>query len=105
MQWLASSATGLRVVTGEPGSGKSALLGHLFVLADDDLVRAYVDTGLAPQLESAPRPPGGAFDAAVHLTGKSSAERYARSRGAVAWTPPAPTAKTCCTRSAASTRR
>jgi hypothetical protein len=68
---LDQSDGGLRVVTGEPGSGKSALLGHLMVLADDDLVDGYARSGLAPQLAAAPRPPSGVFDAALHLTGKT----------------------------------
>lgn len=72
--WLRDAPSGLRVVTGEAGSGKSALLGHLSVLADDELVEAYVATGLAPKLRDAPRPPSGVFDATVHLTGKLLAD-------------------------------
>ena len=34
--WLRDAPAGMRVVTGAAGSGKSALLGHLSVLADDD---------------------------------------------------------------------
>jgi hypothetical protein len=71
--WL-RHGTGLRVVTGEPGSGKSALLGQLVVLADPELVDLYVQSGLAPHLADGPRPPDHAFGAIVHLTGKTAIE-------------------------------
>lgn len=64
----------LKVVTGEAGSGKSALLGHLVVLADPLLVSLYADSGLAPHLADGPRPRDAAFDAVVHLTGKTALE-------------------------------
>lgn len=70
--WLRDAASGMRVVTGEAGSGKSAVLGYLVVLADDDLVDALVRS----ELIAAPheRPPSAVFDAVVHLTGKTLAE-------------------------------
>jgi hypothetical protein len=70
--WLRDAASGMRVVTGEAGSGKSAVLGYLVVLADDNLVDALVRSELiAPPHE---RPPSAVFDAVVHLTGKTLAE-------------------------------
>jgi WD40 repeat protein len=71
--WL-ESGSGLRVVTGEPGSGKSALLGHLIVLSDGELVDLYASSGLAPHLADGRRPPDDAFGAVVHLTGKTTLE-------------------------------
>jgi hypothetical protein len=71
--WL-RHGTGLRAVTGEAGSGKSALLGQLVVLADPELVDLYVQSGLAPHLAEGPRPPDRAFGAIVHLTGKTAIE-------------------------------
>ena len=72
--WLRDAANGLLVVTGDAGAGKSALLGHVAVLADSDLVDGYVASGVAPQLADAPRPPEHVFDAVVHLTGKTLSE-------------------------------
>lgn len=73
VRWSAGGPT-LKVVTGDAGSGKSALLGHLVVLADRQLVELYASSGLAPHLAAEPSPPDGAFDAVVHLTGKTLLE-------------------------------
>jgi hypothetical protein len=70
--WLQAAASGMRVVTGEAGSGKSAALGYLVVLADDDLVDALVGSKLIASPHG--RPPSAVFDAVVHLTGKTLAE-------------------------------
>jgi WD40 repeat protein len=70
--WLRNAPGGMRVVTGEAGSGKSALLGHLVVLSNDELRGAYAAAGLGGELgdlERADRPPSSVFDAALHLTG------------------------------------
>jgi WD40 repeat protein len=67
--WLRSDASGLRVVTGEPGAGKSALLGHLVTLADGALVAAMQRAGLVGEVAGDLRPPEGVFDAVLHLTG------------------------------------
>ncbi|MCP3381239.1 caspase family protein [Bradyrhizobium sp. CCGUVB4N] len=72
--WLRDAPSGMRVVTGAPGSGKSALLGHISVLANDRLVEAYAATNLAPELRNGPRPPSNVFDASIHLTGKTVAD-------------------------------
>lgn len=72
--WLRDAPAGMRIVTGAAGAGKSALLGHLSVLADDELVEAYAATGLAPGLNTGPRPPSAVFDATIHLTGKTLAD-------------------------------
>lgn len=70
-EWLNNSATGIRVVTGDAGSGKSAILGHLAVLADHNLVEAMRSAKLYDQALPFPIPPDGVFDAMIHLTGKT----------------------------------
>ena len=71
--WL-RNGHGMQVVTGEAGSGKSALLGHIVLLADPELVELYTKSKLAPHLAESPRPPERVFDALVHLTGKTAIE-------------------------------
>ena len=61
------------VVTGEPGAGKSALLGPFVVLADPVLSQIMDRAGLPMGPESS-RPSSGAFDAVLHLTGKTGSD-------------------------------
>lgn len=75
--WLRSDASGLRVVTGEPGAGKSSLLGHLVTLADGELLGALQRAGLVGEVAADLRPPEGVFDAVVHLTGMRLEEAVA----------------------------
>jgi WD40 repeat protein len=72
-EWL-HVGHGMQVVTGEAGSGKSALLGHMVVLADSELVEWYTKSKLAPHLAESPKPPENVFDAMIHLTGKTAIE-------------------------------
>jgi hypothetical protein len=74
--WLRDAPEGLRVVTGQAGSGKSALLGQLVVQADPDMVDALDRSGLAPapMPPATARPPAGVFDAIMHLTSKTLRE-------------------------------
>jgi WD40 repeat protein len=67
--WLATTESVL-VVTGGPGSGKSALLAHLLVSADEKFGGAVPDTVLRPAV--------GAFGAAVHVSGLTRADVLAR---------------------------
>jgi hypothetical protein len=75
--WLRRSATsddagdgsGMLVVTGRPGSGKSALLGQVLVQSDPILRRLLATSGLSPELPQRQRPPDNTFDAVIHLTG------------------------------------
>ncbi|MFE7403101.1 serine protease [Streptomyces sp. NPDC057557] len=60
----------LLLVTGGPGSGKSALLAHSLVSADPQLADTVPPSG--------PRPPTGAFDAALHLKGRTCDEATAQ---------------------------
>jgi hypothetical protein len=68
--WLASPDEPARVVTGDPGSGKSAVLGRLVVLADPGR-RGSVPLAVVPA--GALLPPG-SIDVAVHARGKTSEE-------------------------------
>jgi hypothetical protein len=68
--WLADPDPRARVVTGDPGSGKSAVLGRLVVLADPDR-RGSVPLADVPD---GTLPPLGSIDVAVHARGKTSGE-------------------------------
>ncbi|MFC7109513.1 hypothetical protein ACFQQB_59440 [Nonomuraea rubra] len=71
--WLARPAPAgqpILLVTGGPGCGKSALLAHTLLAADPRLSATVPTPG--------PRPPAGAFDAALHLKGLTCDETAAR---------------------------
>jgi WD40 repeat protein len=72
--WLREADRGLRVVTGEAGSGKSAVLGQLVVMANEELVGSMSRAGLELARPADQSPPAGVFDTVVHLTGKTLAE-------------------------------
>ncbi|MFG3719447.1 AAA family ATPase [Streptomyces massasporeus] len=73
-RWLRDTDTGMLVVTGEAGSGKSALLGHVAAQANPELTallaRAQLTNSVGPQ----DVPPPHVFDAVLHLTGATTAE-------------------------------
>lgn len=72
--WLAEHRSGLLVVTGRAGCGKSALLGHVLLHANarlGDLLPLLSSAGLAADSgDSCPELP--AFDLALHLTGATA---------------------------------
>jgi len=68
--WLTDPDPPARVVTGDPGSGKSAVLGRLVVLADPDRRGSVPLSGVPPGT----LPPPGSIDVAVHARGKTSAQ-------------------------------
>jgi WD40 repeat protein len=71
VSWLDEpKATGSRIITGGPGSGKSAVLARLALLSDPQY-RATLDTGRAPA-DTLPQP--GAVDIAIHARGKTVAD-------------------------------
>jgi WD40 repeat protein len=59
-----------RVVTGGPGSGKSAVIGRLVVLSDPDYRRTVPAEGLSPDV----RPPEASIATGVHARGLTSAQ-------------------------------
>jgi hypothetical protein len=70
---VGTSPSGMVVVTGEPGAGKSAFLGRLVAFEDREIAQGLVDMGyVAPEhiLEDSPL----RLDAVLHLTGKSPAD-------------------------------
>lgn len=72
--WLNTSATGLLVVTGPAGSGKSAVLGNLIVHTNPGLRDLLIESGQVKRLAEEQQPADNVFDAAVLLTGLSTAD-------------------------------
>ena len=67
--WLRRRDHGMLIVTGEPGSGKSALLGNVLCCSDPELRALLARTRQLPQLAAADHPPDHEFVAALHLGG------------------------------------
>lgn len=76
--WLRDQPGGLLVVTGEPGAGKSALLGEVVTLADGRMAGVLAQAGLLDDRLDDERPPAGVLDVVVHLTGKTLGEVVTR---------------------------
>lgn len=76
--WLRDQLAGLLVVTGEPGAGKSALLGEVVTLADERMTAVLTEAGLLEDRTTEEMPPAGVLDVVVHLTGKTLAEVTSR---------------------------
>ena len=70
-------------VTGEPGSGKSAVLARLVTLSDADYLRGVPEWVLA-EAEARTLPPVGSIDLAVHARGLSTIEIARRVTAAAA---------------------
>jgi WD40 repeat protein len=70
--WLAnfSGDTRVRIVTGDPGSGKSAVLGRLVMLADPQYRPSVPLREVAPETI----PPAGAIDIAIHARNRTTEE-------------------------------
>ncbi|HEU5356383.1 MAG TPA: AAA family ATPase, partial [Actinocrinis sp.] len=89
-EWIAGPGSGIFVLTGYPGSGKSALLGRLAVLSDPQLRAAAAEAGaLEPQV-LADLPQDGPLDAGVHarrLTLHDSVQAFAAALGVPAANP------------------
>src|SRR5262249_44461160 len=65
VNWLDSSQGGVLVITGPPGSGKSAVLGRLVTLSVKEYRERAAGAGFLQEAVGAPLPRLGAFDAAV----------------------------------------
>jgi hypothetical protein len=74
VRWLGDAPSGVFAVTGAPGSGKSAILGHLVTLADQQLLQALQAAGLLEDVPADMLPPPGVFDATLRLTGMTEAD-------------------------------
>jgi WD40 repeat protein len=70
-RWLRHSTSGMLVVTGVPGSGKSAFLGDLVMQSRPELRRELLRRGLISLVPPENRPPDHIFDAVIHLTGST----------------------------------
>ncbi|WP_329271424.1 WD40 repeat domain-containing protein [Streptomyces sp. NBC_01451] len=76
--WLRQSVTGMLVVTGRAGSGKSALLGNVVVHALPELRSALARRGLISAHEHDGIATDPVFDAVIHLSGLSLSQATAR---------------------------
>ena len=76
--WLRESTDGMFVVTGEPGSGKSALLGKIVAQANPRLRDLLQRAGLVEPETPDLLPPDDVFDAVIVLTGMSASDVLAR---------------------------
>lgn len=77
-KWLRSTESGMLIVTGRAGAGKSALLGDLIVRSNPDLCLLLMRAGMLQDVEDGEEPPSEVFDAVVHLTGLTSAHLVRR---------------------------
>jgi hypothetical protein len=84
LNWLGADATGTRVcvVTGQPGAGKSALLGHVLFLSNPEL-RSDTQPSVVPRVLRAVRSHRGQGLAASQAEQDSHAHRYSADRGEV----------------------
>jgi WD40 repeat protein len=69
--WLESAEHGVRIVTGPPGSGKSAVMGRLATLSDPEYRRAAITAGVVSAVEDGTIPSEGIIDVAIHAKGKT----------------------------------
>ena len=79
--WLHNASSGLLVVTGRAGSGKSALLGTLLVRSLPDLARCSRPPGPGRRPWAwLGEPPASVFDAVIHLSGLDLAQAVTQDR-------------------------
>ncbi|MDH3193578.1 MAG: ATP-binding protein, partial [Acidimicrobiia bacterium] len=69
--WLKTATSGLKVITGDAGVGKSAFLGLMATLSDRQLFEALSQLGWTDDRALSPRPPSDVFDAVLHLRGQT----------------------------------
>jgi WD40 repeat protein len=73
-EWLRTQSSGLLIVTGDAGSGKSALLGHLIVQSRPQLREILKRHDLAAERPADEQLPDDVFDTVLHLTGLTPSE-------------------------------
>jgi hypothetical protein len=88
--WLRTATSGMAIVTGPPGSGKSALLGNLVAYADPRLRGLLVRANELDDLPEEDRPPDNVFDAVIHLAGLDVAGVLSRVADAAGVAAPGP---------------
>ena len=76
--WLRNSTSGMLIVTGRAGTGKSALLGNVVVHSNPKLRNLLILGGQLEREETSMLPPDNAFDAVIHLTGITTSELIAK---------------------------
>jgi WD40 repeat protein len=76
--WLRHSQNGMLVITGVPGSGKSAFLGDLVVQSRPELRRALLRRELIKLVPPNERPPDQVFTTIIHLTGSTPTQFISR---------------------------
>ncbi|WP_225826530.1 WD40 repeat domain-containing protein [Streptomyces naphthomycinicus] len=86
--WLRTAGTGMLVVSGRAGSGKSALLGNVMMQSMPDLRLALARRGLATALRPEDTPPDEVFDAVIHLSGLTVPQIITRIADAAGLGPP-----------------
>lgn len=69
VQWLRTAESGMLVVSGRAGSGKSALLGHVLMHSLPDLRDVLIRAGLVDPLPAGELPQDHVFDDVINLTG------------------------------------
>jgi WD40 repeat protein len=88
--WLSQNQSGMLVVTGRAGSGKSALLGNLIVHATAELRDLLIHTKQLSRLPSDQAPGDQVFDDMILLTGQSTSELATRLSSAAGLGEPPP---------------
>lgn len=83
-KWLRGRPSGMLVVTGSAGCGKSALLGNIVVETNPALRDILVRTGRLVRPHPDQLPPDNVFDAVIHLAGLSTSEVIRRLADAAA---------------------
>ncbi|WP_326760733.1 AAA family ATPase [Streptomyces phaeochromogenes] len=73
-RWLHTAREGMFVVTGQAGSGKSALLGNVVVQTNPELSALLARAGMGDSTGFDDVPPPHVFDAVLHLTGATTGE-------------------------------
>jgi WD40 repeat protein len=71
VDWLATAEHGMRIVTGPPGAGKSAVMGRLATLSDREYRKRAIAAGVVRSEGDGTVPPEGIVDVAIHAKGKT----------------------------------